>query len=491
VAPRARRLPLLPLAPAIVVVVGVTAALAIALLGIRELRAQSDSAAELRSELLAGTLAARLRATQNEDRFAVVDRAARRSGAEILLVRQDGEILVDGSLGPPARPHLIDLLVQGSGETTTQLGRTRFHVAPLGPPLQHLSVMTFVRAPEAPYATASLVSSVAALTAILISAAALAAFSLARDLEGDVDYVKARIVEMASEDADPAGKPIPVRAVDQIGLMTGAFNVLVERFKAAEQAYRHDLAGALAYDRDRSAFLAALSHELRTPLNAVLGFTEVLLSEVDGPLSAEARENLGVIRSSGEHLRSLIGDILDLSALESGELELSPSAVDAFAVAEDVVREARVTAQAKSVSVELQGRSALAWADARRLRQIIGNLVGNAVKFTNQGGVRVLVEPAGDTIEISVADTGPGISPHEQAAIFEEYRQAGESGVQRMGTGLGLAIARRLVLMHKGSIRVESTVGAGSLFVIRLPAAEQERAAELEPPGEPLAEGRP
>lgn len=477
-APRLRRLPLLPLAPTFVVAVGVLAAVVIALLGVRELRSQSDHAAELRSELLARTLAERLRATPSEDRLTVVDRAARRSGAEILLVRQDGEILVDGSLGPPGRPELVELLVDGRGETLTQLGRTRYHVAPLGPPLEHVSVVTFVRAPEAPFATASLVTSVAALTAILIGAAALVAFGLARDLEGDVDFVRERIVDMAREDADPAGKPIPVRSIDQIGLLTGAFNVLVERFTAAEQAYRQDLAGALAYDRDRSAFLAALSHELRTPLNAILGFTEVLLSELDGPLSHEARENLEVVGSSGEHLRSLIGDILDLSALESGELTLQPSEVDAFAIADDVVREARVVAQQKGVAVELSGGSAIAWADARRLRQIVGNLVGNAVKFTSEGSVTVSVTPRADAVEIGVADTGPGIAPDEQAAIFEEYRQAGESRAQRIGTGLGLAIARRLVQMHSGSIRVESALGEGSLFVIRLPAPHAEQLVE-------------
>jgi signal transduction histidine kinase len=469
---RLRRLPLLPLAPAVVVLVAVAAAVLIALLGIHELRAQSDRAAAQRSELLASTLAARLRATQSEDRAIVVDRAARRSGAEVLLVRQDGELLVDGSLGPPARDELIELLVRTTGETTTQLGRTRFQVTPLGPPLEHLSVIAFVRAPEAPFATASLVSSVAALTAILIGAAALAAFSLARDLEGDVEFVERRIVRMAREDADPAGKPIPVRSIDQIGLLTSAFNVLVERFAAAEQAYRQDLSGALAYDRDRSAFLAALSHELRTPLNAILGFTEVLLSEVDGPLSEDARENLNVVRSSGEHLRSLIGDILDLSALESGELELNPSEVDAFAVAEDVVREARITAQAKHLSVELIGQRAPVWADARRLRQILANVVGNGIKFTTEGSVEVRVAPGDGLVELSVADTGPGISPGEQAAIFEEYRQAGESRTQRVGTGLGLAIARRLVEMQNGTIFVESALGAGSRFVIRMPSSQ-------------------
>src|SRR5207247_8401861 len=130
------------------------------------------------------------------------------------------------------------------------------------------------------------------------------------------------IVEMAREGAGPSGKSVAVRDTDQVGILTSAFNSLVERFTAAEHAYQHDLAGALAFDRDRSAFLAALSHELRTPLNAILGFADVLLAEVDGPLSDEARENLTVLRRSADHLRVLIHDILGLSALESGELRL-------------------------------------------------------------------------------------------------------------------------------------------------------------------------
>ena len=422
----------------------------------------------------------RVRATPLEERSELIERAARRSGGELLLVRQDGEILVDGTLVPPPRARLVELLVSGAGETYSGLGRTRYFVAPLGEPLNYLSVVAFVRAPESPLGTASLFTSVAALAAILVGIAALVAFAVTRDVNNDVNYLGERIGVMAREEGESVGKPIPVRSADQVGVLTDAFNVLVDRFDAAEHAYRQDLTGALAYDRDRSAFLAALSHELRTPLNAILGFTEVLLAEVDGPLSDEARENLMVVRQSGEHLRSLIGDILDLSALESGELQLSRREVDVFGIAEEVVREARVMAEGKPLSVELGGEPAIAWADARRVRQILGNVVGNAVKFTSEGSVIIRVELREKFVAVIVSDTGPGIAPEEQAAIFEEYRQSGDINVRRIGTGLGLAITRRLVQMHGGFIEVESELGRGSRFTIVLPSEPPEGETDRE-----------
>src|SRR6185295_9961407 len=135
-------------------------------------------------------------------------------------------------------------------------------------------------------------------------------------VRNDVTYVRRRITAMADVDAVPAGgAPIPVRALDQVGVLTSAFNTLVDRFTAAERSYRQDLTFASALDKERSAFLAALSHELRTPLNAILGFADVLLSEVEGTLDAATREELEVIRAAAGHLRSLIDDILELSAL--------------------------------------------------------------------------------------------------------------------------------------------------------------------------------
>lgn len=473
-----RRVNFVPLAPSIVVIVGVAVAAAIAVMAMRDLKEQSDEAAALRSEVLTRTLAERLRATALEDRRVVVERAARRSGAEVLLLEHNGEVIVDGTLGAPERKRLVELLVEGAGETQTRLGRTRYFATPLGPPLEYLSLITFVRAPERPFATSSLLTSVAVLTVFLIGAAALVAYAFARDVHEDVVFVRQRIVEMASSDVGPSGEPVPVRDADLVGLLTSRFNTLVDRFHAAEHAHRQDLAGALAYDRDRSAFLAALSHELRTPLNAILGFTDVLLSEVDGPLSEDARENLSVLRRSAEHLRGLINDVLDLSALESGELGLDFGQVDARAVAEEVVREARVTAQDKALAITVEGVPGTAWADPRRLRQIIGNVVGNAVKFTESGSVTIRVAESEDAVTIAVTDTGPGIPPEHLSAIFEEYQQT-TARHSRAGAGLGLAITRRLVRMHGGTIQVESEVGRGSTFVIRLPTQPRPQRASF------------
>jgi signal transduction histidine kinase len=470
-----RPLPFVVLAPALVVLVGVLAAIAIANLGVRELRKQSDEAAAQRSELLATTLAARLAAVGEEQRAALIERAVSRSGAECLLVDAAGRLLVDATQGGADRDSARSLVQQGEGETNTDLGRTRFFATEFAAPDADLALVVFVSAPEAPFATSSLVASVATLTALLMGAAALVALALARDVHSDVAFVRRRIAAMAQQAHDPSGQPIPVRSVDQVGLLTSAFNVLVDRFTAAERAYDQDLSGALAYDRDRSAFLAALSHELRTPLNAILGFTEVLLSEVDGPLSADARENLTVVRSSGEHLRALIDDILDLSALESGELKLNSEPIDVLPVASEVVREARVTAARKGLTVELGGAPALAFADARRVRQIIGNLLGNAVKFTERGRVWVRIEPREGGAAITVADTGPGIAPEDRDAIFEEFFQTKESGRSRVGTGLGLAITRRLVQMHGGFIDLKSELGKGSSFTVVLPSVRPQQ----------------
>jgi signal transduction histidine kinase len=460
---------LLTLAPTLVVVLGIAVAAIMGLLGFLQLRTHEDEAVAERSRLLSLTLAARLRATAAPDRAAVVERAARRGGAELLLVHQTGQVVYDGSLGAPGPAEVVRLLVEGSGEAVTRAGRTRFFAAPLGPPLENLALLAFVPAPALPFATGSLLVSVGALTAFLVGAAAFVAFAFARDVQADVRYVRQQIVEMAREGSGPSGKTIAVRDADQVGILTSAFNQLVERFTAAEHAYQHDLDGALAFDRDRSAFLAALSHELRTPLNAILGFADVLLSEVDGPLSDEGRDNLNVLRRSADHLRALIDDILDLSALESGELELDVGPVDVFALAAEVVREARVTAEAKPLTVSLAGEPVSAWADARRVRQILGNLVGNAVKFTKSGRVTISVALAGEFVTIAVTDTGPGIDPGQRAAIFEEYWQAPASRQSRIGSGLGLAITRRLVRMHGGTIELESEIGRGSKFTVGLP----------------------
>jgi signal transduction histidine kinase len=467
-------IPLLPIAPAIVALVGITTALVIAVLGISQLQATADDAASQRADALSATLAARLDASAVEERSELLARAARRSAAELLLVERDGQIVVNESFERPTREDVQKLLSAKGGETRTALGRVRFAARPVGGARSGLSVVTFVAAPSPPPGSIAMVNGVAALTLLLLGIAVSVSLAYAKAARDDVDYVRRRIVDMAHPDADPAGEPVPIRSLDQVGALTAAFNVLVGRFAAAERSYRADLRQAAEGARERSAFLAGLSHELRTPLNAILGFTHVLESEVDGPLGADGRESLQVIKTSGEHLRTLIDDVLDLSALETGQLRLSRRAVDVRELCEEVVREARAMVRDKPVGLSVTGQAGLfAHADARRVRQVLTNLVSNAIKATAEGWVTVTVEARGSFVAMAVQDTGAGISAEEQAAIFQAYRQAGDVRSRRGGTGLGLSIAQRLVGMHGGTIELQSIVGRGSIFTVRLPRLEE------------------
>ncbi|MCU0691968.1 MAG: HAMP domain-containing histidine kinase, partial [Polyangiaceae bacterium] len=420
---RSTRLPLVPLLPAIVVVVGVSTAVLIGMLGLAHLRWTSDRVAAGRADVLAVTVAARLRATSSEDHGAIVRRAARRSGTEVLLASHDGTALVDGTFGPSAPERVIDLLVRDHGIAHTRIGRTQFRASPLGQPFGNLAVVVFVPAPLQPEGATALFSAVVGLTALLLGVAGTVAYGVGRELRRDVDFVRAQIVKMAEPSSSPTGTPIRIRFADQVGLLTHAFNVLVDRFAAAERAYQRDLEHVAALDRDRAAFLGALSHELRTPLNAILGFADVLLSEVDGPLNSDTRENLEMVRASGSHLRGLIDDILELSAIESGQLRLSRTLVDIHAVAEDVMREAAARVVGQPVTLTVTGPSpSYAFVDERRVWQILSNLVSNAIKFTSEGAVSVDLGIELGQVKVSVNDTGAGIPASELETIFDEFR---------------------------------------------------------------------
>jgi signal transduction histidine kinase len=275
---------------------------------------------------------------------------------------------------------------------------------------------------------------------------------------------------MMAVQSEPTGEAVPVRTLDEVGRLTASFNDLVSRFAASEKSYREDLERVKIADRDRATFLAAVSHELRSPLNAILGFADVLSQEVDGPLPEDSREEVEQIRGSGQHLLDLISDILEFSAIESGQLKLVRTRVDVQVIVQEVLREAAAMVQGRPVTLTADVERGLdLYADPKRLRQIATNLVGNAVKFTQAGEVRVTVSRTGAYGRLSVTDTGPGISDAERALIFEEYKQAGEERKKRRGSGLGLAIARRLVLMHGGTIQLESQLGKGSTFHVFLP----------------------
>jgi len=464
-------LALLPVAPAIVVFVGVAVALAITVVGLWKLRETSDRASALRAETVAGALAARLRVTGSEDWAEIVQQVGRRSGIDLLLIDQDGRAIVDGSVGGGlSSAELVRCLIRGQGEAETALGRTRFAARTLGPRLERLYVIAFVPAPATPPEAQDLARATATLTILLVGVAGIVAFVFAKDVRDDVGYVRRRIAAMAGKDPTPAITKVPIRSLDQVGMLTATFNLLAERFAAAERTYRQDLQLASAHERARGAFLAALSHELRTPLNAVLGFTDVLLSEVDGPLTPSAREDLQIVRASAAHLAGLIDDILDLSAMESKSLKLEKKNVDLFAVAAEVVRESEALAAEKGLSLSLSAEPGqIVRADPRRIRQVLGNILGNAIKFTVKGGVHVELKRREGAYAFTVSDTGPGIAPDDRKAIFDEYKQGGDLASRRSGTGLGLAIARHLVELHGGTIELESAVGEGSRFTFTLP----------------------
>ena len=226
-------------------------------------------------------------------------------------------------------------------------------------------------------------------------------------------------------------------------------------------------------NQHKSAFLASVSHELRTPLNAVIGFAQMLAARYFGDLTAKQAEYVDDIVSSGRHLLSLINDILDLSKIEAGRMELEAADFDLGATVSDALTLVRERARRGGVALHMDIDPALgAWhGDERKLKQVLLNLLSNAVKFTPSGGeVQVAARLDGAGAQIAVRDTGVGIAPEEQVLIFEAFRQAGGNvNHKREGTGLGLALARRFVELHGGAISVDSAPGKGSVFIVTLP----------------------
>jgi signal transduction histidine kinase len=462
--------PLVPLATALVILVGLAVAIAIGVVGIDQLGRSTQDHAATQAALVVDAVGARVERLPPGERDEALRMALRATGAELLVVTHDGAIVRSATLGAPDARLLRDVVAAGRGEALTARGWMHFAVHPLGSDPAGEALVAFVQAPNAAEGMPAFVTALLALTTLLIAVAAGVVHAVARDANRDVEFVTRRVAGMAHVRVEPTPEAVPVRTMDEIGLLTSAFNELLERFAVAESEYREDLGRASAADRDRATFLAAVSHELRSPLNAILGFADVLLTEVDGPLSPDARQEVEQIRASGQHLLELINDILEFSAIETGQLRLHRSKVDLSTLAQEVVREAAVVLFDKPVRLLVQGESnVLAQVDSKRVRQILTNLVGNAIKFTQAGEVVVHVQRERNYALLSVTDTGPGISPAERAVIFEEYKQAKEERRHKRGTGLGLAIARRLVLMHGGTIQVESELGRGSTFKVFLP----------------------
>ena len=228
--------------------------------------------------------------------------------------------------------------------------------------------------------------------------------------------------------------------------------------------------------QNKSQFVSSMSHELRTPLNAIIGLTEMMVTNAARFGTERAAEPLRRVNAAGNHLLGLINQVLDLSKIEAGKLELNPQAVQLAQLIDDVVGTARQLAEQNKnrLIVEAQENLGTITVDAMRLRQILLNLLSNACKFTKEGNVKLQARRAADGrgwIELAVADSGIGLTAEQQAKLFEEFTQADATTAQRFGgTGLGLAIARKLARMMGGDVTVTSEPGKGSVFTVRLPA---------------------
>jgi signal transduction histidine kinase len=242
----------------------------------------------------------------------------------------------------------------------------------------------------------------------------------------------------------------------------------VRLFKELEAANR-ELAAA---SQHKSEFLANMSHELRTPLNAIIGFSEVLSERMFGELNEKQEEYSKDIHASGQHLLALINDILDLSKIEAGRMELELTDFDLPTALDNALMLVRERAQRRSLTLDkdLDAGVGQIQGDERKIRQVVLNLLSNAIKFTPEGGrIELAAVPKDGLVEVSVRDTGVGIAPEDQEAVFEEFRQVGTADKKAEGTGLGLTLCRKFTELHGGKIWVKSQLGAGSTFTFTIP----------------------
>ncbi|HTR87061.1 MAG TPA: GAF domain-containing protein [Reyranella sp.] len=378
---------------------------------------------------------------------AVVSAALRFSGAEdaVIVLREGDETVVAAHEGTLSTPMGLRRPVEGGNIT----GRVIFSG-------ETLHIPDIDQVDRAEFAGSIALSrehgwNAAFAVPMLREGVAVGAIMLRKIARGPFSP---RHIEMAETFAAQA-----VIAIENVRL----FTEIQEKSRQLEVASQH-----------KSQFLANMSHELRTPLNAIIGYTEMMSDGLYGDVPDKAQGVLERVQSNGRHLLGLINDVLDLSKIEAGQLVLAIEDYSVGDMVNTVMAATESLARTKKLALTANIASGLptGHGDARRLSQVLLNLVGNAIKFTDQGGVEIKAVTAGERFEVSVIDSGPGIAPADQAKIFEEFQQVDNTSTRKKGgTGLGLSISRKIVELHGGAITVQSEVGKGSTFTVSIPVS--------------------
>jgi len=275
-------------------------------------------------------------------------------------------------------------------------------------------------------------------------------------------------------------RPFSQREIDLVTTFADQAGIAIENVRLFDEI--QDKSRQLAEaSQHKSQFLANMSHELRTPLNAILGYTELIQDAVYGEPPEKMKAVLDRISRNGKHLLGLINDVLDLSKIEAGQLKLDLADYSIKDVVNGVYSAVEPLAADKKLvfRIDVAPNLPAGRGDERRLTQVLLNLVGNAIKFTDQGEVAIKASAENGSYSLAVRDTGPGISEAEQKKLFQDFQQADNSTTKaKGGTGLGLAISKRIVEMHGGRIWVESCPGQGSTFSLTLPIKVEQQARQ-------------
>jgi signal transduction histidine kinase len=298
-------------------------------------------------------------------------------------------------------------------------------------------------------------------------------------LIGPVKAIETRLRGMASGNFQDR---VMVANGDELGTLADSLNKTSSELGRLYREINDKSLQLEAVSRHKSQFLANMSHELRTPLNAILGYTELMLDGIYGDPPGKMLEVLARVEANGKHLLGLINDVLDLTKIEAGQLSLALGDFSLADIVQTVFTALAPLAAEKSLAlkVNLPADLPVGHGDERRLTQVLLNLVGNAIKFTENGEVSIKAAESNGTFEVTVSDTGPGIAPSDQLRIFNEFQQVDDSSTRKKGgTGLGLSISRRIVQMHGGHIGVRSEPSKGSTFFFTVPIVAQHRVANV------------